>query len=78
MPNTDPAQHALDDQNTEAARADQRQRERAREQTPEQEQQGYSGSRGSALGPENDDLVTEASAESFPASDPPSWTPERA
>ncbi len=61
------ARHALDDQRRED--------ERARKIHEGEETQHADFGDGSALGPEDDDPVSEASAESFPASDPPATSP---
>ena len=60
------ARHALEDQRREDERA------RETNDAPDAGGRRTAGSdQGSALGPEGDDAVSEASAESFPASDPP-------
>jgi hypothetical protein len=61
------ARHALGDQRQED--------DRARAAPEAGETRRDDSDEGSALGPENDDPVAEASAESFPASDPPATSP---
>ena len=61
------AQHALADQRREEQRA----QTTPEPQDPQHTDDADNADDGSALGPENSDPVSEASAESFPASDPP-------